>query len=112
MTEAEKQKKLEVLSNDPAFLEAMKNVAGKDDIKKVFSEYGLDLTKEEVDAFVFLAEKEISGELSDAELENVAGGAKDYDAMDVFGWAWKGTKAIAKWCWKAGRSFANWEASW
>ena len=110
MNVTEKQERIEALSKDAAFLEEMKGAAGKDDIQKIFAKYGLDLNREEVDAFVTLAERELSGELSDTDLENVAGGA-GFGPDKVFEWAWKGTKAIAKWCWNAGRKFANWEAS-
>ena len=111
MTDTEKREKLEALSDNEAFLEAMKAAEGKEAVQKVFAEHGLDLTREEVDAFVLLAERELSGELSEEDLESIAGGASGVKAEKVFEWAWKATKAIAKWCWNAGRKFANWEAS-
>lgn len=109
MTESEKKLKIEELSKSPAFLEAMKAAESKADIQRVFQENGLELSREEVDAFVVLSEKELSDELDIQELENVAGGV---DPLTVLTWAWKGTKAIAKYCWRAGKKFYDWESKW
>lgn len=105
----DKQVKFDALVENESFLEAMKAAEGKDDIKRIFSEFGLDLSKDEINAFTAMTERALSEELTADDLESVAGGAIDIDPFKVFEWAWKGTKKIAKKCWNAGRKFANWE---
>ncbi len=109
MTETEKRIKMEELAESASFLNAMKDAESKLDIQRIFHENGLDLSREEVDAFVAISEKELSDELNVNELESVAGGVAP---LTVLSWAWKGTKAIAKHCWNAGKKFYDWTSKW
>ena len=110
MNNKEKTEVFAKLSEDEAFLSALKNAESKDELKAIFEENGLPLSKEEVDTFVELAMRTINDdELTDDEMENVAGGA--------IGPEWIVTTAISygskvvKACWNAGKKFANWENS-
>lgn len=109
MTENEKKLKMEELAEAASFLEAMKDAESKEDLQRIFRENGLDLSKEEIDAFAVISEKELADELGVDELESVAGGV---DPLTVLTWAYKGTKAIAKYCWKAGKKFYDWQSKW
>ena len=107
MTENEKKLKIEELGHSETFLNAMKTAESKADVKKIFMENGLELSREEVDGFVAISEKELSDELDAQDLEAVAGGVAP---LTVLTWAWKGSKAIAKYCWRAGKKFFDWES--
>lgn len=101
----EKLNKIEALANDEKFIDQMKKASSKEDLQRVFAEFGVDLTREEIDAIAEAIEKMMSDELNENDLENAAGGVS---ALAILGWAWKGAKAIAKPCFKAGVRFTNW----
>jgi len=102
-----KETMINKLVEDGDFLEAMKKAESKDDIKAVFSQFGLELSNEEIDGFTKMIEKDLAGEeLGDEELETVSGGVS---RLQVLTWMYKGAKAVAKICFKAGQKFADWE---
>ena len=105
MTMEEKNAKLVELVNNEQILSQIIASGSKDAMKSVFAQYGLDLTAEEIDAFVQMMNRSEDGELSMEEMENVAGGA--IDALWVFSMAAKGIKAVAKKAWEAGKWAAN-----
>lgn len=111
MNDEKKAQLLEELSENSEFLAEMQGITSKQGIQDLFSRYGLELSHEEVDAFVETTYAALD-ELDESKLEQVAGGiAWEVGAATVFWWAIKGTAKIAKKCWNAGRKFANWEAS-
>lgn len=93
MTENEKKIKLEELAESASFLNAMKDAESKQDIQRIFHENGLDLSGEEVDAFVAICEKEQSDELDVEDLDTVAGGVSGLTGLSL---AWMGAKTLAK----------------
>lgn len=108
MTMAEKALAMEQLTENEAFLAAYQKVESKGELQQLFAQYGVELEKEEVDAFVD-ALKGTGDELDAEALDNVAGGA--YGPEDIFGWAWSIVKKTGKWAWNKGRELANWENS-
>ena len=108
MTNNEKAVLLEKLSENQEFLQAFSAVQSKDELQKVFNNFGLEMTREEIDAFVHMIGNSGSDELNVDDLESVSGGV---DALTVLGWAWKGIKAVSKTAWNAGKKLANWESN-
>ena len=103
----EKVQAVNALAENEEFLNAYRKVESKDELQKLFAQYGVALEREEIDAFVSV----LNGgneELDEAALDNVAGGA---GAEDVFKWAWGIVKKTGKWAWEKGRELANWENS-
>ena len=96
------------LFENAEFLEKFQKTESKDDLQKLFKEYGLDLSREEIDEFVAEFEKvstSTSGELDEASLEAVAGGAITIGKLAK--WCWGAMKAG----WNAGKKFWEWEQS-
>ena len=108
MTNEEKIVLLEKLTDNDAFLADIAKAESKDQLQEVFANYGLELTRDEVDAFVAKLNSTASGELNEDSLDDVAGGVS-VTALWVFSTAAKGIKKIAKTCWNAGKKLANWE---
>ena len=106
MTNEEKIVLLEKLTDNDAFLADIAKAESKDQLQEVFANYGLELTCEEVDAFVAKLNNETADELNEDALEDVAGGV---DAAWVFKTAGKAIKKVAKFCWNAGKKLADWE---
>lgn len=109
MTDAEKSKKLEELLNNEGFLQEIGNAESKEAVQKTFGNYGLDLTRDEVDAILEIskvaAEK---GELDEKSLTNVSGGWGGAPGW-IIGTALNLVKFIWKGAGKLGRELANWE---
>lgn len=103
----EKALALNALTENEEFLNAYRKVESKDELQKLFAQYGVELEREEIDAFV----SALNGgneELDEAALDNVAGGV---GPATVFKWAWGIVKKTGKWAWEKGRQLANWENS-
>ena len=62
---------IEELSKDSEFLKKIENAKGADEIIALFKDKGIDVTKEDLEKIAAMPE---SGELSEADMENVAGG--------------------------------------
>ena len=60
------------LASDPAFAAALGAATSADDAQRIAAEYGFDVTTGE------LADASIELDLSDADLESVAGGTEDF----------------------------------
>lgn len=96
---------LENLFENAEFIEKFQKAESKDDLQKLFKEYGIELSREEIDEFVAELEKfGDNGELNEEELESVAGGIT---VKKLVGWCWKALKAG----WNAGKKFYEWEQS-
>ena len=108
MTNIEKEALLEQLAENQMFIDAFSAVESKADLQKVFMNFGLEMSREEIDAFVVMANQAVSDELNENDLDDVSGGA--VDALTVLSWGWKGIKAVAKTAWNAGKALANWES--
>lgn len=107
MTLEEKAIALNKLVENEEFLNAYHKVESKNELQQLFAQYGVELEKEEVDAFV----SALNGgneELDENALDNVSGGV---DPVTVFKWAWGIVKKTGKWAWEKGRELANWENS-
>ena len=76
-----------------------------EEMQTIFAENGVDFSIEEVKAFVKFMNAAVSNDLSEVDLDQVAGGV--VGPLDIFGWAWKGIQKIAGPCWQAGRWFAK-----
>lgn len=107
MTLEQKALALDKLVENEEFLNAYHSVESKDELQKLFAQYGVELEKEEIDAFVS-ALKGDEAELDEDALDNVAGGV---DPVTVFKWAWGIVKKTGKWAFKKGQELANWENS-
>lgn len=108
MMNADKAVALEKLAANKDFLNAVASTNCKDELQKVFHDFDLEMSRDEIDAFILMMEASVSEELSDDVLDQVSGGVS---AKDVFGWAWNGAKAVAKTAWSLGKKFADWEKS-
>lgn len=94
------------LFEDATFKEKFLQAESKDDLQKLFGEYGVELSREEVDEFVAELEAFNAGdELSEETLEDVSGGGITM-------------KKLAGWCvaafkkgWEYGKKFFDWEQS-
>ena len=106
MTNVEKSAVLEQLAENKEFLQAISAAQSKCDIQKACADFGLEMTREEVDALVQMLNDASNNELNEDSLESVSGGVS---AGTVFSWAWKGVKKVSKYAWDAGRKLANWE---
>lgn len=71
------EEKVKVLVQDEAFVKALINCDNPEDVQKLFADHGVELTLEEVTQMGKALEKmdPQSGELSEDDLEDVAGGA-------------------------------------
>lgn len=91
------------------FLERFKEVAGKDELQSLFSEYGLDLSRAEIDEVVAgVTANNTIDEVDPVSLENVTGGKGKAYNLDL--------KSVISWCcyafkkgWEWGSKFYDWE---
>ena len=67
------------LNEDSGFLEAMEKVETAEEAAKVLNEFGISATAEEFIEFGNAMVSSEEGELFESDLENVAGGGKNYD---------------------------------
>lgn len=106
MTLDEKALALDKLVENEEFLNAYHKVEAKTELQELFAKYGVELSKEEIDAFV----SAVNGneELDETSLDAVAGGV---EPLTIFKWAWGVVKKTGKWAWNKGRQLANWENS-
>jgi len=65
---------IENLLNSETFMEAASGIQTLEQLQKLFAQNGVELTMEELKALTASAGAEANGELSDEELDNVAGG--------------------------------------
>lgn len=100
----EKAEKLQQIIGDEKVLLALSQADSKEAMQKIFRDNGLEMSVEEVDAFITGMNLACSTELDEADLDTVAGGVAP---LTVLQWGWTGIKTVAKTCWKAGRWFAN-----
>ena len=85
---------IEELSKDPGFQKKIENAKDIDEVIALFREKGIDVTEEQL---LKVAETVKDGELSESEMENVAGGFVDpVSAALAFGVGWAIGKAIRK----------------
>lgn len=70
MIAIEKQEKLAALENNAAFHQAIANALSPDEVQKILAQFGAELSAQEVSELIQTPE----GELSDTELDAVAGG--------------------------------------
>ncbi len=78
----EKALKLEQLAEDPEFLEALRNIQGSGWTGQIFESYGVELTEEEVQAFLSaMQEAQQLEELTDTDLDNVSGGRASHHVV-------------------------------
>ena len=66
------------LNEDSGFLEAMEKVETAEEASRVLNEFGISATAEEFIEFGKAMVPSEEGELSESDLENVAGGGKGY----------------------------------
>ena len=107
MTNEEKGVKLEQLVYDAGFMQAIASAESKLNLQEVFAQYGLAMSREEVDGFIQMMNYAASDELNEDVLDKVQGGA----VATIFKYAWKAIKYIAPKAWRAGKKLANWEHS-
>lgn len=108
MTNQEKNVLLEQLAENEAFLSAFAKVESKDQLQELLKNNGLELTCEEVDAFVAKLDEAVGGELNEENLDDVAGGLA-ITAGTIFTVSYKAIKKVGKVAWKLGKKLANWE---
>jgi predicted ribosomally synthesized peptide with nif11-like leader len=108
MNGEEMKNKLEALVGNEAFLADLQKAESKDDLQNVMKKYGVELTKEEVDAFASEIEKILSSEeMQDNDLEQVSGGV--IGPWQIITFTYSVGKDFWKKCWSWGKQFANWE---
>lgn len=75
------QEKLNALLEDEAFLNKMLNAENPEQVSALFAENGITMSAKEVEILRSRLENAEGGELSEDQLENVAGGV-DLDLID------------------------------
>ena len=75
------QEKLNALLEDEAFLNKMLNAENPEQVSALFAENGITMSAKEVEILRSRLENADGGELSEDQLENVAGGV-DLDLID------------------------------
>lgn len=66
---------LEALQDNEAFVQAMAMVNSSEELQEVLKKHGIELTIAEIEELVALASQQGEGELSDADLDDISGGA-------------------------------------
>ena len=84
------------LDEDSGFLEAMEKVETAEEAAKVLREFGVSATAEEFLAFGKTMMPSEDGELSENDLEDVAGGGKGYDNYCYGYWTAMGCTGSSK----------------
>ncbi len=85
---------IEELSKDSEFLKKIEYAKGPEEIVALFKDKGIDVSKEDLEKIAAIPE---SSELSESDMENVAGGFVDpVSAALAFGVGWVIGKAIRK----------------
>lgn len=101
-------KKVEQLLNSDEFAATVQNCGSLEDIRQAFAKEGVQLNDDQFSMLMgVLKEAAMSppeGELSEAELNDVAGGVS---VKDTLKWMIKGFK----WGWNLGNRFYEWEQS-
>lgn len=77
-----------------------------EEMQAIFAENCVDFSLEEVKVFVDFMNTVANGELSEDDLDRVAGGVAVAE-IEVLKWVWEGVKKVARPCWEAGRWFAR-----
>lgn len=101
-------KKIEQLLNSDEFAATVRSCGSLEDIRQAFAQEGVQLNNDQFSALMeVLKEAALSppeGELSESELNDVAGGVSVKDALK---WMVRGFK----WGWNLGNRFYEWEQS-
>ncbi len=71
----EVMKKLEALQNSAEFEQELEMVGSPEELQKLFKKHGVDLTKGEIESLLASVSKQTGDELSDVDLDGVAGGS-------------------------------------
>ena len=96
--------KLSSILGSEEIMTKISNAVSIEEMQECFAENGVVLTQEEVNAFVDFMNNTEKDTLSLEDLDLVSGGVVEtVSAVQIFSWAWAGTKKVAKWCWNAGR---------
>ena len=103
----DRNQKLEKLLGDESFIRELDTAQTREQIQEIYRKHGVELSREEVDAFLAVATSD-GAELDETALETVAGGAY-WTAARVFSAAWNVFTWGAKGAWNLGKKFANWE---
>ena len=74
--------KLNTLLEDEVFLNKILNAENPEEVSALFAENGITLSVKEVEILRSRLESADNNELSEDQLENVAGGAVDFDLID------------------------------
>lgn len=74
--------KLNTLLEDEVFLNKILNSENPEEVSALFAENGITLSVKEVEILRSRLESADNNELSEDQLENVAGGAVDFDLID------------------------------
>lgn len=74
--------KLNTLLEDEVFLNKILNAKNPEEVSALFAENGITLSVKEVEILRSRLESADNNELSEDQLENVAGGAVDFDLID------------------------------
>ena len=84
--------KLEALQNNEGFKQELLNIGTAEELQKTLEKYDVDLTVEEIQELIAKQETE---ELSEDDLENVAGGSKFLPAaLWIIRWIWKNGRLV------------------
>lgn len=67
--------KYEELAKDQVFLNALADVETPEAMQKIFADHGIEMTMDEVSAFIRLAENGGDDELDENDLASVSGGS-------------------------------------
>lgn len=74
--------KLNTLLEDEVFLNKILNAENPEEVSALFADNGITLSVKEVEILRSRLESADNNELSEDQLENVAGGAVDFDLID------------------------------
>ena len=95
------KEKITALLQDKAFTEKLTSAESADDVSALFKAEGVELTPADIMTIKSRLEAKESGELSEDDLENVAGGVMDLidDALNAFvdAGSWLYSKVSRRW---------------
>ena len=79
------EEKIKEVFSDEEFVKSLVAMETPEEVQKALAEKGIDLSIDEIKAVAELLEKRANGELTDEDLENVAGGLGAITALVIYG---------------------------
>lgn len=92
--------------NNEENMKKISNAATKEEMIKYFGDFGIEMSMDDIDTFIYSMNNVDENEMTEENLETVTGGA-GVDAIWIIEKSCQTVCTVAKTCWKAGRWFAR-----